>query len=230
MNQLPLDKTILATCAVCYYGNCTDFRYALECSGCEKFPILCNQCRMVDGKSLARCRWCGLPGRKTTLHKQNYEDKPELYWFLYAMWDSYCCSNPQKRINWRDFLTEIRPIMPFIKSQVAKGISFYNFIDRNRGEIHMLIQYMMCMRGVPHLLFDLHTIVVRRNNVFLFKDHLYLKVMSPSSCTDYVAGTFMKFTANRLILPILQYYPRSGKRLRELWKILFLQMIQDHKV
>lgn len=207
-----------SNCAACCYRDCSDFRNALRCR-CEKFPMICNPC-LFNRNSFARCRWCGYFGIKAT-----HRDHPELHWFLYAMWNSYCSSNPQKMINWRDFLNEIRPIMPFIESQVAKGNSFCNFIVKNRDEIYMLFHCMICMRGVPHSLNDLHTTVVRQTKSFLSKERLYLKVSSPSSCTDYVTGTFMKFTANRLILPILQYYLGSGKKLRQLWEIMFLRIV-----
>jgi len=168
---------------------------------------------MVDGKSSARCRWCGCLGTKTTHH-----ENLRIYSFLYAMWNSYCSSNQQKMINWRYFLNEIRPIMSFIESQVAKGNSFYNY----KSEIHMLFHYMICMRGVPHSLNDLHTTVIRQ---IKGSNQGFLKFSSPSSCTDYVTGTFGKFTANRLIFPILQNYPGSGKKLRQLWEIMFLRIV-----
>ena len=208
-----------SNCAVYFYGDCTNFRYALRCN-CEKLPMICNPCRMINGKSFAGCRWCGYLGTKIT-NRENLR----IYWFLYAMWNSYCISNQQKMINWRDFLNEIRPIMSFIESQVAKVNSFCNFIGTNRSQIYMLFHYMICMRGVPHSLNDLHTTVVRQTKSFLSKECLYLKVLSHSSCTDYVTGTFMKFMVNRLILLILQYYPGSGKKLRQLWEIMFLRII-----
>lgn len=202
-------------CAVCNVGYCWDKRFVLACR-CETNPLLCDRCRTINGKSKALCRWCGSYGEKETVRMENID----LPFFLLGMWDSYARTNPnpQKMINWRNFLNEIRPIMPFIQSQAERKIPFNEFMCEST---HYLYMYIMCMRGVPHSLIDLSTNVVEKTKDFISKNQF----ASRKSSIDFVTANFMKFTANRLLLPILEYSPKSKKILMRMWETIFLRIV-----
>lgn len=217
-NVPPLPYYMHPNCAVCNYMFCYDYRFILVYCRCETPPMLCHQCQSVNGKSVALCRWCGSYSGKETVRSRDINIYRQF--FLFGMWNSYARTNPdpQKMINWGTFLNEIRSIKPFIQSQAERNMSFTEFMRESKHNIRM---YMMCMRGVPHSLRDLHTNVVEKTKGFLSRN----QSMTSKSRIDFVTANLMKFTANRLILPILEYSPTSEKILMKMWETIFLRIV-----